>query len=340
MTKPNSRQNQPSRRRVISILGAVAGLPLAGAFGGSAARAENCLFQWSGSALGAMAKMTLCHPDQAEAERIVAMSIQEIERLERIFSLHRADSELSRLNRDGVLAAPSHELRLVMLEAVRFGELSDGAFDVTVQPLWSAYADHFAARPATSDGPDADVISRAMDLVDYRGIDIEAGRIKFKTNGMQATLNGIAQGYITDRVADLLRANGIENVLLELGETRALDQHPAGRPWRVGLADPTDPTSITRTVELENRALATSGGYGLSFDQHEKYHHIFDPRTGASAASNRSVSVVADLATVADALSTALYVLPADQAGHLVRSLSNVTAYMTPAAGQTITIES
>jgi thiamine biosynthesis lipoprotein len=336
-TAPNNVQTRGAvtRRRALALFGAAAGLPLTAAIAGARPPAGACLYAWHGTALGAVAQITLCHEDRAEAERIVGMCVDEIARLEKVFSLHRPDSELVRLNRDGRLHAPSHDMVKLLTESQKFGALTEGAFDVTVQPLWRVYADHFAANPDDAAGPAPDAVARALDRVDYRAMDIGAGAVVFTRDGMAVTLNGIAQGYITDRVADLLRANGIGSVLLELGETRALDRHPEDRPWRIGLTDPRDPARISRTLELENRAVATSGGYGTQFDSHGRFHHLFDPHSGASAGEMISVSVMTARATVADALSTALYVMAPARHAALVKSVPDITAFITPAAGDT-----
>jgi FAD:protein FMN transferase len=150
---------------------------------------------------------------------------------------------------------------------------------------------------------------------------------------MAVTLNGIAQGYITDRVADLLRREGMGSVLIDLGETRAVGLHPEARPWRVGLADPADPTQVGRRVELTDAALATSGGYGTVFDAGGRHNHLIDPRSGRSAPARRSVSVMAPGAAIADAASTALALMPEQEASGLLRQLGARAAYIQDAAG-------
>ena len=120
---------------------------------------------------------------------------------------------------------------------------------------------------------------------------------------MAVTLNGVAQGYITDRVADLLRGRGFENVLVELGEVRALGRCADLEPWRAGIADPEDPSAVLLELPLLDSALATSGSYGTWLDPAHRHHHIFDPATGRSAHRQAMVSVTAPRAMVADALS-------------------------------------
>ena len=122
-----------------------------------------------------------------------------------------------------------------MEESRRFSVLSAGAFDISVQPLWRLYEAHFWSRTAVQD----DVLARARevarDLVDFRAIDIGSARIAFARDGMAVTLNSLAQGYITDAAADLLRNEGYTTAFVDLGEIRALGRHPDGRDWRVGI---------------------------------------------------------------------------------------------------------
>ena len=150
--------------------------------------------------------------------------------------------------------------------------------------------------------------------MDYRAVEIEPAEVRFTRPGMAITLNGIAQGYITDRIAALLQDAGMGDVLLDIGEVRALGRHPDGRLWNVGLRDAAQPETVARTVTLADRAVATSAGIASPFDASGRHHHLFDPATGRSAQVTGQVSVIAPRATMADALSTALAVSPPAQA--------------------------
>lgn len=308
---PEARTRQetaaPSRRRVITIAAAAAGLALVPGTGAAAGAADRRL-RWSGRALGAETTIVLHHRDQAAAERLIALCLDEIGRLEAEFSLYRADSALRRLNRDGVLPAPSHDMVRLLAESRRFGRLTGGAFDVTVQPLWALYARHFATPGADPAGPGRAAVEDALRRINYRAVAIGPEAVTLRCPGMALTLNGIAQGYITDRVADLLRRHGIDRVLIDLGEIRALGAADAdGRPWRVGVRDPFDASRVRETLEVRDEAVATSAGAGTPFDRAGRHHHLFDPRLGRSARRYASVTVTAPTATAADALSTALY---------------------------------
>jgi thiamine biosynthesis lipoprotein len=123
---------------------------------------------------------------------------------------------------------------------------------------------------------------------------------------MQLTLNGIAQGFITDHISDILKDAGYQHVLVELGETRAIGSHPEQRPWRIGIKDANDPSTLHDLADLDNQALATSGSYGTRFSSDGNFHHLLDPYTGRPGTQWKSLSVIAPTATQADALSTGL----------------------------------
>jgi FAD:protein FMN transferase len=318
-----------SRRRALAVIGAAAGAPW---LGSESAAGRLPLFSWRGVALGANARLLLAHPEREVARRAIARCLEEVARLERIFSLHDPDSELNRLNRDGTLERASHELRILLAEAQRFGALSGGAFDVTVQPLWQLYAAHFAARPADPAGPSEPALAAALRMVDYRLIAIDGARVRLLRPAMALTLNGIAQGFITDRVAGLLREAGFAGVLVQLGETVA-GAPPADRPsWRIGIADPLAPKRTIATLAVADLAIATSSGFATRFDAAGRHHHLLDPATGRSADHCAGVTVLAARATTADALSTALAVLPRAAAPRLLRA-TGASAFYVAADG-------
>jgi FAD:protein FMN transferase len=326
-----------SRRRFIRIAGVAAGLFLAG-LGESRRPAAGSPFlhRWQGIALGADASLQLYHPDAGAAARLIADSLAEVRRLERIFSLYDADSALSRLNRDGVLADPPQELVELLGVCGRIHRTTRGAFDATVQPLWDLYAGHFSAPDADPGGPSAVAIGGALARQGYDAVAVEPELIQFQRPGMALTLNGIAQGYITDRVAELLRARGIVHTLVDMGETRALDDHPSGRPWAVGIEDPRIESGLLQEIGLDNQAIATSGGYGTQFDAAGRFNHIFDPATGQCAGRYNSVSVVAPTATIADALSTAFSLMPIDRAAGVLGEMGATSAYFLLPGGDLI----
>lgn len=283
----------PSRRRALNIL---AGAMLAGGAGlapGRAPAGRSTVHEWRGTALGADARILIAGRDSGEADMMVARVLGEVERLEAAFSLYREDSELVRLNRDGQLAAPSKDMRLLLERAIGYWERTGGAFNPAIQPLWRHLATHFAEAPGHA--PDPAATARAIALCNPAMIGIAPGLIRVAP-GMALTFNGIAQGYITDRVAGFLGEEGAEDTLIGLGEMRALP----GRAWRVGIA------GAGKDIELTGRAVATSAGAGTAFTADGQWHHLIDPASGQPGRRFSSVTVTAESAMEADALSTAL----------------------------------
>ncbi|CDM25104.1 Nitrous oxide reductase maturation periplasmic protein NosX [Castellaniella defragrans 65Phen] len=326
----------PRRRRFLGILAASAALvgpgPLRAALRDPAALPEPVV--WNGVALGADAQLQLLHPDRAHAERLVRMAVAEVHRLEQVFSLYREDSALARLNRAGRLDAPPPDLSRLLSQAVAFGERTGGLFDPSVQVLWDLYAARvLAGRPLP---PDPAELRAALAKVDYRAIRLEEDAIVLERPGMALTLNGIAQGYITDRVTELLRANGLEHAMIDLGEARGLGAPAPDRPWRAGIADPREPSRVLETIDLGDRALATSGGYGTPLDPAGHFTHLFDPHTGQATPRWRSVTVRAADATTADALSTAFAQMPADTIRGMISRFPVQAWLMAPDAGTLI----
>jgi FAD:protein FMN transferase len=229
-----------------------------------------------------------------------------------------------------VLEDPPFDLVRVLSEARGYSTLSGGAFDVTVQPLWDLYAGHFSKPDASLDGPPADAIAEAVARVGYEALEIDPKRLRFARPRMGVTLNGIGQGYITDRVVELLRAGGVEHALVDMGKTRAIGGYPAGGPWSVGLEDPRAPGTIAERIPLVGRAVATAGGYGTLFDAAGRFNHIFEPWSGCTSWRWLSVSVESATATESNALSNAFALMPEEATAGMVRSLSLTAHFVRP----------
>jgi thiamine biosynthesis lipoprotein len=323
-------QKLRSRRGFLRIIAAAAVVPaLAGGVRALAPRGK--LYDWQLEVMGAFSELALWHDDPVVARRAINQVRSEVARLDSILSLYRNDSEISRLNRDAFLDNPSWELRHLLRAGRQFSELSGGAFDISVQPLWKLYAAHFWT--GTSKSTDIDVAARgvAERLVDYRLIDIGPRRITLGRSGMGVTLNSIGQGFVADRVADMLGAQGFAHVYADLGEIRLIGDDPDGRPWRVGLRDPKDQARVGRTLDLENIGLAVSGGYGTPFEETGRYNHIFDPRTGLSADKMTAIAATAPSAMIANGLATSIYVAGREHAAKILAAYPGSKAVITTA---------
>ena len=318
-----------SRRRFITFVAAAAGLPLLLKAGGSQAKPV----RWDGTALGAPASIQLFHTDEAQARTAIAAGLQELKRLETIFSVYRADSSISKLNREGVLENAPDDFIVMLTRALSLAKISDGVYDPTIQPVWQTYFRHFTASSPDPAGPSPRNLAAALALVDWRAVEVDAGRnrVSFARPGMGLTLNSGAQGYITDRVADVLRAHGFDRMLVDMGEPRALSAKPDGSAWRIGIANPADPGSTVATLDVVDKCVSTSGGYGTLFDSAGVFTHLIDTRTGRTAPALLGVSVVADTGAVADGLSTAMLMAPVERRLAILKAAGGLKAiYVTP----------
>jgi thiamine biosynthesis lipoprotein len=257
---------QLTRRRFLTISAAMAVAP-------RVATAST----WRGYALGGHAEITLRGPSDL-TRTALQVAIDPLRRGEALFSLYDPTSTLSRLNRTGHLRPPPPEFHTLLREANIVHTTTNGLFDPTVQSLWQA--------------PKAD-----PSLIDWTRVQIGPDAITLGA-GQAITLNGIAQGAITDMVTATLRDHGLTDCLVNMGEFAAL-----GGPWTVGIADPL--TDMVATRRLHNSAIATSSPLA---DLRGTAPHIHHPQGGAPLWS--TVSVEAPSATRADAASTALTLTP------------------------------
>lgn len=267
-----------TRRRFLSITAAALAAPAA-----NASTTET----WQGVAMGSRASITLVGATRHRARRVFRRVEARLQRIEAMFSLHR-DSALTRLNRDGRLSHPAPEMLALFDLAGRVHAATGGRFDPSVQPLWLARAT----------GGDTDAARR---LIGWQNVTATPTEIRLHVPGMALTFNGIAQGEAADQIAALMRDEGFGNVMIDMGEVMALGQRPGGGDWRGAVAMP-DGREVVRTG-LSDRALATSSPFGTRIGKDGQGAHILAP--DGRPPVWQLVSVSADRAALADALSTA-----------------------------------
>lgn len=324
-----------SRRRFISISAAAAGAILVPH--GATAAADSAVAVWRGTMMGATAMMKIHHPVREQAERLIAAAREEARRLEGLFSLYREDSALAELNRTGVLVGPSAELVDLLTISLHYAKLTGGMFDPTVQPLWELYAAHFSKTDADPSGPPPALVEAALARVGYERLSVSPDRIVMPKE-TRITLNGIAQGYVTDRIVDLLRSQGIRHSLVDMGEARAIGSRPDGQAWEVGVADPEVAGRVQAALPIIDRAVSTSGAYGFRFDPDGRFNHLFNPATAGCAELYRSVTTVARSATTADALSTAFSLMAEVRIKSLLPQLDVDRVHLIDSAGAVLEI--
>ena len=267
-------------------------------------------------AFGTTVSIAVRHQDREQAERAIAAALDEVRRIDGLMSIHRTSSQVYRLNRDKVLHGPDPHLLAVLEHARTLSRLTQGAFDITVQPLWRAFRD------AAGLPPERERL-RVRSLVGWAQVQAGPERVVLARPGMAITLNGLAQGYAADLALAALRRHGIRHALVDTGEYGALGQ-AEGRAWTIGVRDPRDEATLAARLQLDGRCLATSGDYASAFTPDLRHHHIFDPATGYSPRELASVTVLAPTGLEADGLSTAFMVMGARRAHALAAHLPGV----------------
>ena len=251
-------------------------------------------------------------------------------------SIYAADSEISRFNAFQTPGAPfavSADFFNVVQAAEKLYRLTDGAWDGTIKPLVNLWG--FESLAAQKKIPAKEDINRLLSEVGFGLIELSDSRhIQKKRSTVSLDLNSIAKGYAVDQIAIVIRNKGYENFLVEIGgEVYASGQRKDRQSWRVGINWPLKEAPVNqiyRVVNLQNRALATSGDYRNFFEiKGRRYSHVLDPRTGYPVNNSVvSASIVAPTCMFADGLATALMVMGPDKGIELVERLDNVEAMM------------
>lgn len=319
-----------SRRRFAGGVGALAlsGVGVAG-FRAHAARSGLKVETRVAVAFNTPVAMTVAAGSEQGLREALAAAFAALRAVERASSVYRPDSELSRLNRDGFLKAPSDHLRTLMSFARTLAAQTEGRFDPTVQPLW----EHWAEATRLGVRPTRESLKPVLARVNWRNIHVSEQRIEYSSRETAATLNSINQGYAADVVMDVLRQHGIGDALIDTGEFGARGHHPQGRPWRLGVRDPRRPSGIALTLDPFMRFSATSGDYKTFFSPDFADHHIFIPGTGYSPPHWSSITVLAESGLIADGLSTALFTMTPGECANLLLAYPSATAFYIDKAG-------
>jgi thiamine biosynthesis lipoprotein len=275
---------------------------------------------FQGAKMGTTWTVRLAGPLDAAAATAVEAAIEDrLERVDAAMSTWREDSELSALNRHRATTpfALSADTAAVLAEALRVGDITGGAFDVTVGPLVNAWG--FGSRPVAGE-PGEDELRRlaAVTGLDKVRLDPGAGSLAKRAPEVEIDLSGIAKGYSVDRIAEALEGLGHRRYMVEVGgEVRARGRNAADEAWRIGIERPDGGGGgLQRIVPLADAALATSGDYrNFRVVDGQRLTHILDPRRGRPIHHRlASVTVVHPSCTTADALATGLMVLGPEEA--------------------------
>ncbi|MCR4842310.1 MAG: FAD:protein FMN transferase [Eubacterium sp.] len=247
-------------------------------------------------------------------EEAVDQATAEIERLDSLFSVGDENSDISKVNAAGGGTVSSDTAYLI----ARSGELYDmtgGLFDISVYPLM----DLWGFTTLNYQVPDEASLADALALVDGSAVNVdeETGEVSFDIEGMEIDLGGIAKGYTSGRIMEIFEDCGVESGLVSLGgNVQLYGSKTDGSDWRIAIQNPDADEDYIAVVETSDKAIITSGGYERYFEEDGVvYHHIVDPTTGYPADSGlQSVSIVSADGTLADGLSTALFIMGLDDA--------------------------
>jgi FAD:protein FMN transferase len=289
--------------------------------------------------MGSEVRVTVWTADEAAALPSITSVFAEFDRLDALLSVWKEGSDVLRINAAAGKAPVNvaRETVEVLLAARQVSEWTEGKFDVTFGALSDIWKfDHDQDNRV----PGAGEIAARLPLVDYTAVLVEqsAGTVFVSRPGMRVHLGGIGKGYAIDRSAALLRAAGFHDFMVQAGGDLFVAGQPGDRPWRLGINDPRGaPDDSFARIELRDRTFSTSGDYERFFIKDgRRYHHILDPDIGQPARGCRSVTIVAKTATLADGLSTGVFILGPEAGMALVERLQDVEAVIVTADNQVL----
>ena len=258
---------------------------------------------------------------------------QEAERIDRLMSTYKDDSEISKINREaaGTPVATDEELYGLISRSLEISLLTDGAFDITYESVGQHYDFREHQRP------DDATVKSELEKIDFRYVllDETTRTVRFGREGVRINLGGIAKGYVVERAIGILRVKGVQNAIVTAGGDSRLLGDRRGRPWMVGIRDPRKDGEIAISLPLQDEAISTSGDYERFFDEDGvRYHHIIHPGSGTPASSVRSATVFGPDAVTTDALSTSVFVMGVDKGLRMIASLADYESIVIDAEGQ------
>lgn len=276
----------------------------------------------SGFMLNTYVSITLYGTDD---EELAKRALNLCSEYEQIFSRTIPDSDLSRLNASGEITSANEDLFELIDIGLYYGGLTDGALDITVEPLVSLW-DIMGDSPHV---PDARQIEEKISLVNYENVILDhQNRTITLENQASLDLGAIAKGYIADKIREFLIENGVTHGIISLGgNVLCINNKPDGSDFIIGIQKPFDEAAATvLTLKINNMSIVTSGTYERYFTENNHiYHHIIDPGTGYPSESGLiSVTILSEDSVVGDCLSTACLIMGKDNARKLLDSIDGV----------------
>ncbi len=293
--------------------------------------------------MGTLVRVVAVAADSDTAKKAAGAALEQLYNVDRLMSVHRDDSEISEVNRQAA-KKPVRVSKVtfeVLAKAVEFGRISGGAFDITVGPLVELW--HSAGE---ANSPPTDIeLADARSKVGYEKLILDANQssVQFAVEGMKLDLGGIAKGYAVDKAVEAMAGCGAIGGMVDAGgNIRCFGTPPQGKKhFSIGLQDPADTETPVNTgryllvLNLTDQSVATSGNYRrFVLIGGKTYSHIISPRTGRSSDELASVTIIAQNATDADALSTAVSVMGRQKGLELIESLPKTEAILISSGPQ------
>jgi thiamine biosynthesis lipoprotein len=288
------------------------------------------------SMLGSPFEMTVVAKDTVQGNYYIDLAVAEVKRVEYLISDWIPTTQISQINKNAGIKPVKVDKEVLDLvgRAIKVSQITSGAFDISyasMDKIWKFDG-------SMKEMPTQEAIKKSVSKIGYKNIilDPKEQTIFLKNEGMKLGLGGIGQGYIADKVKELLFSKGCTSGIVNVsGDINAWGKQPDGKPWTVGIVNPLNKNKIFATFPLENSAVETSGSYEkfVTFNG-VRYSHIIDPRTGYPAQGVVSVSVFAKQTEIADALATGIFVLGMEVGLDLVNQLKGIECIMVDDKGK------
>lgn len=329
--KSTPKMNRRGFLKLAGIAGAATALPLISpAIGLADMGLKQHVAQQTRMMMGTLVSVTVVDKSPRLAQDAMNKAFTRMASLTPIFDRHGSNGLLNALNTGGRINGMPAELNHVLDMCQRVNQFSGGAFDITVAPIIDVYRQSFAS---AGHAPSREDLHSALNTIG--GVRINGNTMAITRQGAGVTLDGVAKGYLVDQGLAAAKSVGASHVLINAGgDVGVLGDRGNGKPWRVAVSDPAEPSKAKVVVGLTSGAVATSGNYEVYYDRDKLYHHIIDPATGASPHMDTSVSVRAGSAAMADALSTACFVMKPKAARKLLSSNQGLEGMILTRHGQ------
>ncbi len=274
--------------------------------------------------MGSSFELIVVEENEPVAIKKLQEGAAEIRRIEALLTEFSPDSQTSLLNRHAGVhpVQTDREVLQLIRRCLHLSAITQGAFDISAGALKALY--NFKEKQACV--PEAALLSDTLAAVGHRYIHLSGDTVFLSKKGMRIEFGAIGKGYAADKVRSLWKSQGVRaGVINASGDLTAWGLQPDGTPWRVGIADPRDPSRILLWLPVDDAAVATSGNYEQYFEiDGIRYSHNIDPRTGIPVRGIKSVTIISPSAELSDALATAVTVMGATAGLHLIDQLPEV----------------